>query len=88
MEKKQKNSQSGSPLTLTPEEAVRIMRGAGISIATDTLRDMIEAKAVPFGIFILQGKRQFIISRKLFIEWLDEFFGYKFEETTETEVLT
>lgn len=63
-------------VTLTPDEASKIMRDAGIKICTETLRDGLEQGAFPFGIFIQQGARTFFISRKKLFEWLDDFCGY------------
>lgn len=63
-------------LTITPDEAVKVMRDAGIKICTETLRDGLEQERFPFGIFIQQGSRTFILSRKLFYKWLEDFFGY------------
>ena len=63
-------------VTLTPDEASKIMRDAGIKICTETLRDGLEQGAFPFGIFIQKGARTFFISRKKLFEWLYDFCGY------------
>ena len=62
-------------MTLTTEEAARLLRGAGIKIETVTLRDGIEQGVFPFGICIERGTRVFIISKKKFSEWCADFFG-------------
>lgn len=67
-------------VTLTPDEASKIMRAAGIKICTETLRDGIEQGAFPFGIYIQQCARTFFISRKKLFEWLYDFCGYVPEE--------
>ena len=61
--------------TLTPDEAVEIIRRAGVKIGTETLRDGIEQGVFPFGILIMQNKRVFLISRKKLGEWLEDFCG-------------
>ena len=62
-------------MTLTTEEAAKLLRSAGIKIETVTLRDGIEQGVFPFGICIERGTRVFIISKKKFAEWCEDFFG-------------
>ena len=62
-------------MTLTTEEAAKLLRSAGIKIETVTLRDGIEQGVFPFGICIERGTRVFIISKKKFAEWCADFFG-------------
>ena len=65
----------GTEVTLTPDEATRIIRERGIKIGVETVRDGIEQGVFPFGIMILQSKRIFLISRKKLDEWLLDFCG-------------
>ncbi len=62
-------------LTITPEEAEAVLRGLGIRIEAETIRDGIEQGVFPFGITITRKKRIFLISKKKFIEWVDDFCG-------------
>ncbi len=63
--------------TLTPEEAVKIIRASGIKMGTETLRAGVEQETLPIGITIMQGKRIFLISKKKLIEWIADFCGVK-----------
>ena len=69
--------------TITVTEAESALRANGISIEAATIRDGIEQGAFPFGIAITRTKRVFLISRKKFIEWCDDFFGITVELTEE-----
>lgn len=62
-------------VTITPEEAAEIIRSRGIKIGAEAVRDGIEQGVLPFGIMILQGKRNYFISRKKLNEWLIDFCG-------------
>ena len=64
-----------SSSTVTPEEATKIIRDAGVQIGTETLRAGIEQGMFPFGICIVQNKRIFLISKKKLTEWISEFCG-------------
>ena len=63
--------------TITPEEASNLMRDAGIRIEAETIRNGLEQGAFPFGVFIERNKRIFIISKKKFAEWVEDFTGVK-----------
>jgi len=62
-------------VTITPEEAAEIIRSKGIKIGAEAVRDGIEQGVLPFGIMILQNKRNYYISRKKLNEWLLDFCG-------------
>ena len=72
-----------SSSTVTPEEATRIIRDAGIQIGTETLRAGIEQGQFPFGICIMQNKRIFLISKKKLAEWIADFCGKTVEIGTQ-----
>ena len=65
------------------------MRDAGIKIETQTLRAGLEQGAFPFGLFIERNRGVFIISKKKFAEWLEDFAGAKviFDDGGATEVM-
>ena len=75
--------------TITPEEAATLMRDAGIKIETQTLRAGLEQGAFPFGLFIERNRGVFIISKKKFAEWIEDFAGVKviFDDGGATEVM-
>ena len=62
-------------VTITPEEAEKVLRGIGVHIEAATIRDGIEQGVFSFGIMIVRSKRIFLISKKKFIEWVDDFCG-------------
>ena len=59
--------------TITPQDAERVLRNIGVSIEAATIRDGIEQGVFPFGIVIVRSKRVFLISKKKFIEWVEDF---------------
>lgn len=64
-----------SNITLTPEQAASKLRRAGVKISAQTIRDGIEQGVFPFGIAVIQGKRNIFISAKKLSEWCAEWFG-------------
>ena len=66
-------------LTITPVEAETALRNIGIRIEAATIRDGIEQGVFPFGIAIVRSSRVFLISRKKFCEWVEDFCGVKIE---------
>lgn len=75
--------------TITPDEAVALMRDAGIKMDPQTLRAGIEQGRLPFGLYIEMNRRFFLVSKKKFSEWLEDFAGVKivFNERDEGEVV-
>ena len=67
-------------LTMTPAEAERVLRDIGIAIEAATIREGIEQGVFPFGITIVRTKRVFLISRKKFYEWIEDFTGLTYKE--------
>lgn len=60
--------------TLTPDEAVRILRDLGMKISPENLRLGIQQGVYPFGVYI-ETKNQhpvYQIFRKLFDAWIEE----------------
>lgn len=63
---------------MTLSEVLAEMRRRGMSIGQATLADMIEAGKVPFATMIGYGdtgRRSFLIMRKDFERWADEYLG-------------
>lgn len=63
---------------MTLQEVLTEMRRRGMSIGQATLADMIEAGKVPFATMIGYGdtgRRSFLIMRKDFERWADEYLG-------------
>lgn len=63
---------------MTLSEVLTEMRARGLSIGQATLADMIEAGKVPFATMIGygdSGRRSFLIMRKDFERWADEYLG-------------
>lgn len=61
---------------MTLQEVLTEMRRRGMSIGQATLADMIEAGEVPFATIIGYGdtgRRSFLIMRKDFERWADEY---------------
>lgn len=61
---------------MTLQEVLTEMRRRGMSIGQATLADMIEAGKVPFATMIGYGdtgRRSFLIMRKDFERWADEY---------------
>ena len=63
-------------VTLTPDEASKIMRDAGMKISTETLRNAIEQGKVPFGFCVQGDSRIFFIFRIELLEYLYQKCGY------------
>lgn len=63
---------------MTLNEVLTEMRSRGLSMGQATLADMIEAGKVPFATMIGygdSGRRSFLIMRKDFERWADEYLG-------------
>ena len=63
--------------TITPEEAADLMKDAGIKMDSQTLRAGIEQGRLPFGVYIEMNRRFFLVSKKKFAEWVEDFAGVK-----------
>lgn len=64
-------------ITMTVEEVVGQMRGAGISTSTPKVRAMLMQGKYPFGVGVMMKHQEFEIYRPLFEEWLDRVTGKK-----------
>lgn len=75
--------------TITPEEAAVLMKDAGIKMDSQTLRAGIEQGRLPFGVYIEMNRRFFLVSKKKFAEWIEDFAGAKviFDEVGAAEVV-
>ena len=62
---------------MTCEECCQRFRELGVSMHLDTLRSGIEQGVFPFGLCINMNNRKFLISRKKFEEWIEEFYKVK-----------
>ncbi len=62
-------------ITITPEIASRILRDMGMRIDAVGIRLGIEQGVFPFGICIQREKRVFLIFKKKFTEWCQDYCG-------------
>lgn len=62
-------------VTITPETASRILRDMGVRIDAVGIRLGIEQGTLPFGVFIQKEKKVFLIFKKKFTEWCQEYCG-------------
>lgn len=60
--------------TMTVQEAAEQMRLAGIKISPELLRDGLEQRVYPFGVYIKSrhGGNVYQIYRRLFDQWMEE----------------
>ncbi len=66
--------------TITPQEAVEILRGCGMKIGAEALREGLLQGVFPFGTAIrLQTVRCWVYPKKL-EEWISEYLEEKPEE--------
>lgn len=61
--------------TLTLADTLKQLERLGVSIGMETLRDGIEQGVLPFGICVTRAQRTFVVSKKKFIEWCEDFIG-------------
>lgn len=58
--------------TITPEKAVERLRGLGMTIGVETMREGLKSGVFPFGFAIRNRDCRYYIFEKLFDEWIKE----------------